>query len=295
MASRLDTNGQPKCCGPAQMLQNFSLPALFLFALSQFGILIFAPVESTSSPAANFPSQNVPTKPPKTPIFIGYLLDTFLHSSQNTACFALIEADAPGLHSVSSSRGKHSLPTRSYFISVARKEGLIMMKSHEFTSWRLCVLAALVVLLLGVAAPRLSAQINIGAGGFDTTTVCKSSNPTTGCLVQTNGSAQSAVNNQQSNVLRLTTSTGSLTASAWAATPQTVVNGFTSVFTFQFTNPSNPPADGIAFLIQNSPAALSAIGIENGNGGSIGYGADDSNQQLNQGIPNSLAIELTLT
>ncbi len=166
-----------------------------------------------------------------------------------------------------------------------------MTKSHEFTSWRLCVLAALVVLLLGVAAPRLSAQINIGAGGFDTTTVCKSSNPTTGCLVQTNGSAQSAVNNQQSNVLRLTTSTGSLTASAWAATPQTVVNGFTSVFTFQFTNPSNPPADGIAFLIQNSSAGLAAIGIQNGNGGSIGYGADDANQQLNQAIPNSLAIE----
>ena len=91
--------------------------------------------------------------------------------------------------------------------------------------------------------------------------------------------------------LQLTTSTGNQTGSAWYGTPQAVENGFTTSFAFQFTNPTNPPADGIAFVIQSS--SLAAIGFTGGNGGAIGYGDDDSNANPSQGegIPNSLAIE----
>lgn len=90
-----------KCC------KTFLFTNPFCYALSQFGIFIFVAVESTSSPAALFLLKNVSPKPPKTPVFIGYLLDTLLHSSQNTACFTLIEAERRVVHSVSSSRGKN--------------------------------------------------------------------------------------------------------------------------------------------------------------------------------------------
>jgi uncharacterized repeat protein (TIGR01451 family) len=94
-----------------------------------------------------------------------------------------------------------------------------------------------------------------------------------------------------SNLLQLTSSTGNQVGSAWYGTPQTVENGFTTSFQFQFTNPSVPPADGIAFVIQNS--SMGAIGFTGGNGGAIAYGDDDSNANPSQGegIPNSLAIE----
>jgi uncharacterized repeat protein (TIGR01451 family) len=91
--------------------------------------------------------------------------------------------------------------------------------------------------------------------------------------------------------LQLTNSLGNQTGSAWYLTPQTINNGFTTTFQFQFTNPSNPPADGIAFIIQNS--GTSAIGYTGGNGGALAYGDDDSNTNpsLGEGIPSSIAIE----
>ena len=94
-----------------------------------------------------------------------------------------------------------------------------------------------------------------------------------------------------STVLQITSSTGNQTGSAWYLTPQAVENGFTTTFQFQFTNASNPPADGIAFVIQNS--STEAIGFTGGNGGAIGYGDADANLNPSQGngIPNSLAIE----
>lgn len=93
----------------------------------------------------------------------------------------------------------------------------------------------------------------------------------------------SKVNN---NVLRLTPAQQSRGGSAWFAALQPVAEGFSTTFTFQITppaqNPDSPlsfPADGIAFVIQNSSEmGTSALG---GLGGSIGYG----------GINNSLAIE----
>ena len=92
--------------------------------------------------------------------------------------------------------------------------------------------------------------------------------------------------------LQLTASLGNQVGSAWGVAPETVLNGFTTQFQFQFTNPSNPPADGIAFVIQNVPTTpLGAIGFTGGNGGAIGYGGDDANNDVAAGITNSLAIE----
>lgn len=97
--------------------------------------------------------------------------------------------------------------------------------------------------------------------------------------------------NGASTALQITTSTGNQVGSAWYLTPQTVTNGFTTTFQFQFTNPSSSPADGIAFLVQNS--STTAIGYAGGNGGALGYGDADANSNPNngQGIPYSVAIE----
>jgi len=158
---------------------------------------------------------------------------------------------------------------------------------------RVSILALLAV-LAGATAPGLFAQVTIGAGGFTSTNVCPYSTDSLppGCLMVTNYNATT-----NSGALQLTASSGNQVGSAWAVAPQTVANGFSTSFTFQFTNPSNPPADGIAFVIQNaqltntSASGLAAIGYTGGNGGAIGYGGDDANNQPNAGIPNSLAIE----
>ena len=93
------------------------------------------------------------------------------------------------------------------------------------------------------------------------------------------------------NVLRITTNAGNQTGSAWYTASQVVNAGFTTTFQFQFTNPSVPPADGIAFVIQN--AGTGAIGFTGGNGGALGYGDADasSDPSSGSGIPHSLAIE----
>ncbi|HEX3820841.1 MAG TPA: hypothetical protein VHW45_10930 [Candidatus Sulfotelmatobacter sp.] len=109
------------------------------------------------------------------------------------------------------------------------------------------------------------------------------------CLAQ-NGNAM-LVSGGGSTALQITSSAGNQTGSAWYLTPQIVQNGFTTTFQFQFTNPSAVPADGIAFLIQNS--STGAIGFSGGSGGAIGYGDADANANPSQGtgIPKSLAIE----
>jgi hypothetical protein len=91
-------------------------------------------------------------------------------------------------------------------------------------------------------------------------------------------------------VLRLTPANGVQYGSAWYNTPQPLQNGFSTSFQFQFTNAFNPPADGIAFVIQNS--SLTAIGSPP-SGGALGYGDHDGNPDpsLGEGIPKSLAIE----
>jgi uncharacterized repeat protein (TIGR01451 family) len=111
------------------------------------------------------------------------------------------------------------------------------------------------------------------------------------CLIP-NSNATFAVSNGL-NVLQLTSSTGNQTGSAWYTVAQTVESGFSTSFQFQFTNPSTPPADGIAFVIQNSANPTAAIGFTGGNGGALAYGDADAstNPSTGAGIPNSLAIE----
>ena len=164
------------------------------------------------------------------------------------------------------------------------------MKMHKFGLRQISILAAL-VLLLSVAAPALFAQVSIGPGGFNSTNVCSSSNVTPGCLVAGNFDATLS---STGGFLQLTASGGSQFGSAWAVTPQTVANGFNNTFIFQFplAGQGVPPADGVAFVIQNAPSGLTALGATAGGpGGDIGYGDDDANNYPNSGIPNSLAIE----
>lgn len=94
------------------------------------------------------------------------------------------------------------------------------------------------------------------------------------------------------SVLRLTpTTTQHRAGSAWFNTAQSVQQGFTTTFQFRISNDNSAvggfPADGFAFVIQNS--GLSAIG---GSGGAIGYGDGGSEgPDAGAGISNSLALE----
>lgn len=102
---------------------------------------------------------------------------------------------------------------------------------------------------------------------FSSSNVCAAGS----CAIAPNGNATTT-----SGALRLTASTSSQRGSAWFKTLEPVKYGFTTSFQFKFTGASSPPADGIAFVIQNS--SLSALG---GGGGLMGY----------DGIPHSLAVE----
>jgi uncharacterized repeat protein (TIGR01451 family) len=96
-----------------------------------------------------------------------------------------------------------------------------------------------------------------------------------------------------SNALQLTASAGNQVGSAWYSLKQPVQNGFSTTFQFQFTNPSAPPADGIAFVIQNSSSGAGAVGFAGGNGGALAYGDSDASVDPSSGagIKNSLAVE----
>lgn len=95
------------------------------------------------------------------------------------------------------------------------------------------------------------------------------------------------------NVLRLNPATTGQVGSAWFNTLQPVSEGFSTTFTFQITPPTGEgapafPADGFAFVIQNSAAGLKAIGQA---GGAIGYGGAIPVDPTHPGIDNSVAIE----
>ena len=100
-----------------------------------------------------------------------------------------------------------------------------------------------------------------------------------------------------SNVLRVTPSLGDWAGSAWYVTQQPVSGPFSTTFTFQLSGPFETqygPADGIAFLIQNSPAGTAALGPE---ACGIGFGYSSScltDIGPQTGIPNSLAVEFNI-
>jgi len=91
-------------------------------------------------------------------------------------------------------------------------------------------------------------------------------------------------------VLRLTPNASFTAGSAWFNTTQPVSSAFSTNFTFQLSggNTQQSPADGIAFVIQNS--ASSALGPE---GCGIGFGDDTliNCAPPTGGITNSVAVE----
>jgi hypothetical protein len=80
-----------------------------------------APRKSTSSPKADIPFENVTAKLSNRGLFIGYSLDSRGMDRQNMRCFALIEAERPGLHSAGWSDGySHLVGLRPNFIASSR-------------------------------------------------------------------------------------------------------------------------------------------------------------------------------
>ena len=93
-----------------------------------------------------------------------------------------------------------------------------------------------------------------------------------------------------STVLRLTPNSTYTSGSAWFNTPQPVSANFTTSFMFQLSGASNSegPADGIAFVIQNS--GTSALGPD---GCGLGFGdvPEGTCAPTSGGIASSLAVE----
>ncbi len=95
---------------------------------------------------------------------------------------------------------------------------------------------------------------------------------------------------QSGTVLQLTPAVTFQDGSAWFNIAQPVAGAFSTTFTFQLTgsNTGYGPADGIAFVIQNSPAGTGALGPD---GCGIGFGDSAYCTSSTGGIPNSLAVE----
>lgn len=114
--------------------------------------------------------------------------------------------------------------------------------------------------------------------------------------LQLNGNAAAPVTNGTgAQVLRLTPNVQDQAGSAWFTTLQPVAGTFSTTFTFQLSGSTNTgfgPADGFAFVIQNSSAtpatALAALGPD---GCSIGFGGNPTCQGTGSGITNSVAVE----
>ncbi|MGO9646412.1 MAG: choice-of-anchor D domain-containing protein [Terriglobales bacterium] len=146
----------------------------------------------------------------------------------------------------------------------------------------------ILLVLIAVGTTPLFAQISFN----------DFSNVSSLALNGTNGNtAQQVVNGNGQYVLQLTPdNTSSISGTAWFQTQQqSVSGGFTTVFQFQIThNPGNydflGPADGIAFVIQNSSGAGQGTAAAGSSGSGIGYGYADPGQ-FGTPIPNSLAIE----
>lgn len=147
------------------------------------------------------------------------------------------------------------------------------------------VMAFCSLCLIGSLASAQS--FSIASGGFTASSVCTSGNVTASCQVATNGSAQVA-GIEGPTFLQLTAAQSNQTGSAWYVTAQPFALGFDTQFQFQLSG-GNGGADGFAFVMQT--VGLSAIGFTGGNGGALGYGGDDLDQQPMTGISHSVAFE----
>ena len=80
---------------------------------------------------------------------------------------------------------------------------------------------------------------------------------------------------QSGALLQLTSNAGGQVGAAWFSTQIDVANGFSTSFSYTFSNGSGIPADGIAFVIQNSAAGTGALGISG-----FGLGASTINNAV---------------
>jgi len=101
--------------------------------------------------------------------------------------------------------------------------------------------------------------------------------------------------NENSVLLQITPNTSQQRGYAWYKTPQPVGNSFSTTFTFQLTGASGLPADGFAFVIQNSSTGAGTVGPTGSDGCGLGFGDDPSGASGNcvnstGGITNSVAV-----
>ncbi|MCP3919030.1 MAG: hypothetical protein GY711_26090 [bacterium] len=95
---------------------------------------------------------------------------------------------------------------------------------------------------------------------------------------------------QAGNVLRVTAAAGDQHGSVWYDQRVSVAGGFETTFRFRIDNLANDGADGMAFVIQDDPRGVTAIG-DLAFGTPLCYGAD-AGSPSGTAIANSLAIEI---
>ena len=107
-----------------------------------------------------------------------------------------------------------------------------------------------------------------------------------GGFVTNNGA--SIVDPGTNTTVMLTDNNGGEARSVFSSAPVSIANGFS--MSFVYTAAGNRAADGMAFVIQNSPAGSAAVG---GTGGGLGYGGQPTGTATG-GITNSGALEFNL-
>jgi hypothetical protein len=139
--------------------------------------------------------------------------------------------------------------------------------------------AAAAVVPVTLTAPKAHADIV----GFDpnawTLNANTASNTNGVPLIDTSGGTGLA------SILTLTTANNGEASSAFHGTQQTVAN-FTAHFTYTDQTHSGNDADGIAFVIQNDPRTVNALGD---GGGALAYGGGAATR-----INNSIAVEFNI-
>lgn len=143
--------------------------------------------------------------------------------------------------------------------------------SPKFRNWTAAAAACLAGLaIVPCAEADITGITQVGAGANDYTVNGSTAAQAAGVPNITAG--------VPSNILNLTSAGNDQATSAWFNTPQSVTN-FTASFTYDFLSGTATPADGFAFVLQNT--ALNALG---GGGGALGY----------LGINNSVALGFDL-
>ena len=137
---------------------------------------------------------------------------------------------------------------------------------------------------LSDGSPAISALATLQGDAYPTNLTFN----TTGTGWQMNTLGVGNVPTISGNVLELTDGSGLEASSVFYDVAQ-YVGGFTASFTYTASGGSSPRADGMAFILQNSPANTNALG---GNGGSLGYFANPNN--VPNAVTNSVALEINL-